>query len=90
MRFTLSVSPAPAKRATSTLIPVKIEEMKMMTTMKIWHEHADGGVAGVADRVPDDHLVDDALEPADDVDSIVGHASRHTARASGPSTMERS
>jgi hypothetical protein len=31
----LSLSPAPAKRATSTLIPVNREEMKMITTSMI-------------------------------------------------------
>jgi hypothetical protein len=35
VRSTFSVSSAPAKRATSTLMPVKSEVMKTMTTMKI-------------------------------------------------------
>jgi hypothetical protein len=35
VRSTFAASPAPAKRATSTLIPVKSEEMKMMTVMMI-------------------------------------------------------
>ena len=33
--FTRSVSPAPAKRAISTLMPVKTEEMNTITTRKI-------------------------------------------------------
>ena len=37
VRSTLSGSPAPAKRATSTLMPVNSELMKMMTTMMSCH-----------------------------------------------------
>jgi len=35
VRSTVARSPAPVKRATSTLIPVKMEPMKMNTAMKI-------------------------------------------------------
>jgi hypothetical protein len=39
VRFTLSSSsPAPAKRATSTLMPVNSEEMNTTTTRKICQE----------------------------------------------------
>ena len=38
-----------------------------MTTRKICHAHADRGVAGEADEMTDQDVIDDALQPADDV-----------------------
>ena len=36
--FTASASPAPACRATSTPMPVKMDMMNVMTTRKIWND----------------------------------------------------
>ena len=63
----LVASPAPAKRATSTLMPVNSDVMKTMTMTKICQRHADRGVAGEADEVADHDVIDHALQPADDV-----------------------
>ena len=38
VRFTVSESFCPVKRATSTPMPVNTEEMKTMTTRKICHD----------------------------------------------------
>ena len=67
MRFTLSSSPAPAKRETSTLIPVKSEEMKTITMMKIWYETPMAAFAVKPIEMSDQDVVDDPLQPADDV-----------------------
>ena len=48
-------------------MPVNSDVMKTITTMKICHDDADRGVAGEADEVADQHVVDDALQAADDV-----------------------
>ena len=67
VRSTFSSSPAPANRATSTLIPVNSDVMNDDDDDEDLPRHADRGVAGESDDVADHHVVDDSLEPADDV-----------------------
>ena len=65
--MTLSGSLAPAKRATSTAMPVNSELMKTMTTRMICQLTPMAALRGVADEVADHRVVDDALQPGDDV-----------------------
>ena len=67
MRSTLSSSPAPAKRATSTLMPVNSDDDEDDDDDEDLPRDADRRVAGEADEVADHDVVDDALHPADDV-----------------------
>ena len=71
-------------------MPVNSDEMKTMTTMKICQRDADRGVAGEADEVADHDVVDDALQPADDVREHRRPRELPDRRGSGPSTIERS
>ena len=90
MRSTFSSSPAPAKRATSTLMPVNSDVMKTMTMMKICHATPIAALPVKPTKWPTITWSTIPCSPPMMFVSIVGHASFHTAGGSGPSTIERS
>jgi hypothetical protein len=90
VRFTFSSSPAPTKRATSTAIPENSEEMKTMTTRKIWNDTPMAALAWYPTRLPTSTWSTIPCSPLMTLVTMVGHASIHTARGSGPSMMDRS
>ena len=90
MRLTLSSSPAPAKRATSTLMPVNNEEMKMMTTRMICQLTPMAAFPLKPTRFPTSTWSTMPCNPPKMLVSIVGHAIFQTAGWSGPSTIDRS
>ena len=51
---------------------------------------ADGRVAGEPDEMADQHVIDDALQPADDIGEHRRPRDLPDRRRSGPSTIERS
>ena len=84
MRSTLSPSPAPAKRATSTLMPVNSDVMKTMTTRMICHDTPIAALPVNPTRWPDQRVIDDALKPADDVGQHRGPGDLPDRRAERP------
>ena len=90
VRSTLSASPAPAKRATSTLIPMNNDEMKAMTTMKICHATPMAAFPAYPTRLPTRAWSTIPCRPPMRFVRIVGQAIFHTVARSGPSTIERS
>jgi hypothetical protein len=89
-RSTLSGSLAPANRATSTLMPMKSELMKMITTMMSCHATPIAALPRYPTRCPTSTWSTMPCRPPITLVSIVGQASFHTAGPSGPSMMERS
>ena len=90
VRSTFSSSPAPANRATSTLMPVNSDMMKTMTTMKIWLETPIAALPVKPTNWPTSTWSMMPCIPPTTLVSIVGQASFQTAAGRGPSTIERS
>ncbi len=90
MRSTFSGSPAPAKRATSTLIPVNSDVMNTITTIQICVATPIAALPTNPTYCPTITWSMIPWMPPMMFWSMLGHAIFHTAGSSGPSTMERS
>src|SRR6185369_6090000 len=90
VRLTFSSSPAPAKRATSTLMPVNNDEMNTMTTRKICQLTPMAAFALNPTRWPTSAWSTIPCKPPMTFVSIVGHAIFQTAGCNGPSTIDLS
>src|SRR6185369_914007 len=90
VRLTFSSSPAPAKRATSTLIPVNNDEIKTITTRNTCQLTPIAAFALNPTRLPTSAWSTMPCKPPMTFVSIVGHAIFQTAGRSGPSTIDRS
>src|SRR5688572_18296530 len=90
VRSTLSESPAPANRDTSTLMPEKSDEMKTMTTRMICHLTPMAALPVHPTRCPTSAWSTMPCRPPTTLVSIDGQAIFHTAGCNGPSIIDRS